>query len=191
MNDGSRINTQANPITESASEEFSVGDMSPLKSDFLVIVDDEETPRFTFSRSIKKFSNDLGINLDVQTAVNGVEALTVIKRILSLNGRIRLILSDINMPEMDGIELYHELLKIPELAGTNILFATGDPNNLDGPLGEILEQNPTHTKYLSKPTPMSTLKQIIESTYIIPASQSKDSSSTRSSTGIPIASRLK
>ena len=62
-----------------------------------LIVDDSSTMRKIISRSLRQ----AGLPVDeISEAGDGIEALNV----LSSGGSIDLILSDINMPNMDGIE---------------------------------------------------------------------------------------
>ena len=85
--------------------------MSESQKHKILIVDDEP--------DILEF---LGYNLkregyEVFTAVNGVEALAKAKEILP-----HLVILDVMMPEMDGIEACDEMRKIPELNDTIITF---------------------------------------------------------------------
>lgn len=66
----------------------------------------------------------LGYNLkkegyQVHTALNGLKAIEMAARI-----QPQLIILDVMMPEMDGIETCRELRKIPELSGSIIAFLT-------------------------------------------------------------------
>ena len=79
----------------------------------ILLVDDE--------KDILEF---LGYNLEKEgfqifTAVNGDEALEVAKKIIP-----HLILMDVMMPKMDGIETCEQIRKIPQLKGVIIAFLT-------------------------------------------------------------------
>lgn len=67
----------------------------------LLIVDDEEE----IQRTLRNFFllNDFA----VQTAGSGEQALEIIRQ-----GKVHIVLSDIKMPRMDGIELLEEIRKI-------------------------------------------------------------------------------
>jgi CheY-like chemotaxis protein len=81
-------------------------------------------------------------NYEVITAHNGYEALQEFER---SNDSISLVVSDVVMPQMDGLELYKALQEIaPEM---KILFITGHP--LEGESQALLEQGDVH--WLQKP----------------------------------------
>ena len=62
----------------------------------ILIVDDSATMRKIIARSLRDAGLAVG---DLYEAANGIEALSV----LATGKEIHLILSDVNMPEMDGI----------------------------------------------------------------------------------------
>ncbi|MCP3942000.1 MAG: SpoIIE family protein phosphatase [Desulfobacteraceae bacterium] len=90
----------------------------------ILVVDDE--PDFEalilqkFRRKIRK--NDF----EFFFARNGFEALEQLKA----NGDIDMILTDINMPQMDGLTLLEELLKLPCLTKAVVVSAYGDMDNI-------------------------------------------------------------
>ena len=85
--------------------------MTDYKKHRILLVDDEPDILEFLSYNLKKEG------FEVHTAQNGEEALNVAKRI-----RPQLIILDVMMPEMDGIETCEELKKIPELNNTIITF---------------------------------------------------------------------
>ena len=66
-----------------------------------LIIDDSSVMRKIVDRSLRQAGIDLA---EVREAANGVEALTVLK-----DNRVDLILCDINMPVMDGLEFLRQL----------------------------------------------------------------------------------
>jgi signal transduction histidine kinase len=78
----------------------------------ILLVDDEEGIRKVLSIAL----SDMGYN--VRTAKNGVEALRVFK-----DERPPIVLTDIKMPEMDGIELLRRLKKVNP--ATEVIMITG------------------------------------------------------------------
>ena len=81
-----------------------------------LIVDDSSVMRKIVERSLRQ----AGINLtQVFEAGNGSEALTT----LAAN-RVDLILCDINMPVMDGLEFVKQLLAVPNAKGVPVVIIT-------------------------------------------------------------------
>lgn len=78
----------------------------------------------------------------VDTAYSGIEAINLVKA-----GNYDLILMDHMMPEMDGIEAFHEIQKIPEKGAIPCLVLTA--NALTGVEEEYLKEG--FSGYLSKP----------------------------------------
>lgn len=79
----------------------------------VLLVDDENDILEFVSYNLKKEG------FDVYTAANGKDAIRV-----ALEVRPQLIILDVMMPEMDGIETCEELRKLPELADSIIAFLT-------------------------------------------------------------------
>jgi two-component system, chemotaxis family, chemotaxis protein CheY len=79
----------------------------------ILIVDDSASLRQVVSISLK------GAGYDVIEACDGVDALS------KLDGRkIHLIISDVNMPNMDGLTFVSEAKKLPEYKFTPIVMLT-------------------------------------------------------------------
>ncbi len=70
----------------------------------VLVVDDYEKMRGELCRILKSF------NLDIIEAVNGVEALEVLRR-----EKVDVVFTDIVMPEMDGFELCEAIRKSSEM----------------------------------------------------------------------------
>ena len=95
-------------------------------------------------------------NYRVVTAVNGVEAL---ERYEKDQSSIRMVISDVVMPEMGGVELYRQLKQ--RAGDLKMLFVTGHPMNDESQ--ELLEkgnvhwlQKPFSVKEFSQPRPCRT-----------------------------------
>jgi two-component system, chemotaxis family, chemotaxis protein CheY len=81
-----------------------------------LIVDDSSVMRKIVERSLRQ----AGINLsEVQEASNGAEALGVLD-----NGSVDLILCDINMPVMDGIEFLRQVKGVQNAQGVPVVMIT-------------------------------------------------------------------
>jgi two-component system, chemotaxis family, chemotaxis protein CheY len=82
----------------------------------VLIVDDSAVMRKIVERALRQGGLDLG---EVLEAGNGAEALTVVRR-----GGIDLILSDINMPVMDGLEFLRNLAAENLAKGVPVVMIT-------------------------------------------------------------------
>lgn len=87
-------------------------------SSAILIIDDEKNTR----EGLKQFLSSL--DYDVSLATNGKEALSIIKK-----ERPEVILSDLKMPEMDGMELLHEVKRINPDTAVIMLTAYGTVEN--------------------------------------------------------------
>lgn len=91
------------------------------KKDFgefnILIVDDEESQLSLISELIRS------TGMHFQTCKNGKEALKILK-----NGKFDLVLTDIQMPVMDGIEFISEAKKDEKLAAIPFIALSGQPN---------------------------------------------------------------
>ncbi len=74
-----------------------------------LVVDDSRAMRMIIAKTL----NELGY--EVRQASNGREALEMIE---AEKGALKLVLTDWNMPEINGLELLKRLRQIPELAGS-------------------------------------------------------------------------
>lgn len=81
----------------------------------ILIVDDSLLIR----KTEKKVFTDLGI--DILEAGNGKEALAMLEE---HHGEIALVITDINMPVMNGDELLRQIKRNPTLASTPVIVAT-------------------------------------------------------------------
>ena len=79
----------------------------------ILAVDDSASMRQMVSFTLK------GAGYDVEQATDGVEALELAK-----SDQFDLVLSDVNMPNMDGLTLTKELRSLPEYRFTPILVLT-------------------------------------------------------------------
>ncbi len=79
----------------------------------VLAVDDSKTMRDMVSFTLR------GAGYSVVEADNGVSALNVLK-----GQKVDLIITDINMPQMDGITLVKNVRGLPQYAGTPILVLT-------------------------------------------------------------------
>ena len=86
----------------------------------ILVVDDEPDLETLVTQSFRKRVR--GGEIEFLFAHDGVEAL----KVLSQRPDVDLLLSDINMPRMDGLTLLEELQKADEKLATLIVSAYGD-----------------------------------------------------------------
>ena len=87
-----------------------------MKRPRILIVDDSSVMRKIVERSLRQAGLEIG---DVVEAGNGIEALAAVRE-----APFDLILSDINMPAMDGIEFLRELVTVDSAKGTPVVMVT-------------------------------------------------------------------
>jgi two-component system chemotaxis response regulator CheY len=82
----------------------------------ILIVGDSAVMRKIIERALRQAGLDLG---EVLEASNGVEAPVEVQK-----GSLDIILSDINMPVMDGLEFHKTLPTIPAAKGVPVIMIT-------------------------------------------------------------------
>ena len=119
----------------------------------ILVVDDEADLEVLIKQKFRKQIREN--EYDFTFAQNGVEALTKI----AVNPDIGLVLSDINMPEMDGLTLLHKIneLKNPALKAV-IVSAYGDMDNIR------IAMNRGAFDFLTKPIDFNDLETTIAKT---------------------------
>ena len=105
----------------------------------VLIVDDSSVMRKIVERALRQGGLDLG---EVLEAANGAEALVEVRK-----GSLDLILSDINMPVMDGLEFLKNLAGVEEAKGVPVVMIT-----TEGSESRVVEALSNGAKgYLRKP----------------------------------------
>lgn len=114
----------------------------------IMVVDDMSTSRGLLTQAL----DALGIR-NVAAAADGRSALQALSK-----SPVHLVISDYNMPEMDGLHLLHYLRSTPATAKIGFLLVTGraDPAIIEK--GRQLGMN----NYLKKPFQTEDLKKAIE-----------------------------
>src|SRR5208283_3959871 len=80
-----------------------------------LVVDDSRAVRMILSRTLKE------LGYEVREAANGREALDVIE---SERNSVDLLVTDWNMPEMNGLELLKQLRRNPEFSSLVVVMVT-------------------------------------------------------------------
>jgi CheY-like chemotaxis protein len=124
----------------------------PMRTLNILLVDDDEVDVMNVQRSFKKnnISNPLYI------AGNGVEALEMLRN-GSVPAQNRLILLDINMPKMNGIEFLRALRADPALRSSPVVVLT--TSNDDKDRMESFELNVAG--YLIKPVTFNSFVELM------------------------------
>ena len=114
-----------------------------------LIVDDSKTIRVIVRRIL------LELGYEVCEAADGKQALKVIE---TENGAVSLVLTDWNMPEMNGLELLKQLRQKPELAKLKVVMVTTE-TELEH-MGSALAAGAN--EYVMKPFTKDILKEKLE-----------------------------
>lgn len=114
----------------------------------VMVVDDMSTSRGLITQALDSF----GIR-QINTAENGTAALQALAR-----KPVHLVISDYNMPQMDGLKLLHHLRAAPQTKGTGFILITGQAQQQIIDHGKQLGMN----NFLEKPFQPSDLRACIE-----------------------------
>ncbi|MBJ6122121.1 response regulator [Sphingomonas mollis] len=114
----------------------------------VMVVDDQASMRAMIRRSLQ----DLGFK-DVRDKGAAVDALASVK-----SDRVHLIVSDYNMPDMDGLQFLEEVRKDPVIGKTVFIMLTGSADREVVQKAAALGVN----NYLMKPFAPAALKDKIE-----------------------------
>ena len=111
----------------------------------ILVVDDEENARIGLSRLLAKEG------FVVDSVANGFEALSYLQQ-----QEVNLVVTDINMPEMNGIAFLRELNK--SFPNTNVIMITA----YGGVESYIEAMNLGAFEYINKPVKIEELKSILK-----------------------------
>jgi len=150
-----------NELIEILDVEKILNDISPVSTDLsaevagrlkidnkqekiIFIADDSSVAR----NQVKKALSSLG--LDIEMAKNGLDALTRLKEIAAETGdvtdRVGVLVSDIEMPEMDGYTLCAEIRNKPELKNLHVILHT----SLSGVFNQAMVQKVGADDFIAK-----------------------------------------
>ncbi|HXB98031.1 MAG TPA: response regulator [bacterium] len=116
----------------------------------VLIVDDSATTRGIVKKVLQLSELPLG---SVQEAGNGIQALAVLRR-----DWVDLVLADLNMPEMGGLELIETMAKDPLLAGVPVVVVSSEGNQT---VIDSLASKGTRG-FIRKPCEPAMLRRVIE-----------------------------
>lgn len=121
--DVEKILNEISPLDTDVSEEVVAGiNTEQLGEKIIFIADDSSVAR----NQVKKALSALG--LEIEMAKNGSEALERLKELAAETGdvtdKVGVLVSDIEMPEMDGYTLTAEIKNLPELQKLHVVLHT-------------------------------------------------------------------
>ena len=115
------------------------------KSGRVLVVDDEPIMRTLFRRSLQS------AGFEVVVAVDGPDGLRKLRR----DPEIRLVLLDLNMPDMDGWGFREEQRADPQLKDVPTVIVTGEP------LAKLVQTELHAAEYLLKPVGRAHLISVV------------------------------
>lgn len=113
-----------------------------------MVVDDMSTSRGLITQALEGF----GVR-QIESAADGQEALQKIS-----NWPVHLVISDMNMPGMNGLQLLHALRSTPQTKGVGFLLITGKADREIIEYGKKLGMN----NFVKKPFQPDQLRTAIE-----------------------------
>lgn len=119
--------------------------MSTLRK--VLIVEDSNA-----TRALLRAAVELITEVEVHTAINGFDALKVLPR-----HRFELIITDINMPDINGFELINFVKKNPHYRETPLFVITTEGKDQDRERGFALGAN----EYVVKPFSSDYLRELV------------------------------
>ncbi|QMU30448.1 response regulator [Adhaeribacter radiodurans] len=120
----------------------------------ILIVDDDDVSRFLITRVVRSVAQAN----QIQTAGNGEEALLLLNQGCSSNNCPELILLDINMPIMNGLEFLQELQNSPIVTCALKIAVLTTSNN---PLDYLLAHEYPIIAFLEKPLTEDMFKTVL------------------------------
>ena len=148
--EGSTFHITAN--FEQATSSQQVPDYIPDLNGYpVVVVDDNQTNRAILKEMLENWG------MSVQTVESGPQAIDVLQQTAHQHNSLPLVISDVNMPEMDGFTLVERLRSTAALKSTTIIMLTSSGRSGDVQRGEALGVS----AYLLKPVKQSELLDAI------------------------------
>ncbi|GAA6185355.1 MULTISPECIES: chemotaxis protein CheV [Alteromonadaceae] len=145
--DVEKILNEISPLKTEVSEDLAADlnmSESPANDKIIFIADDSSVAR----SQVKKALAALGLNIEV--AKNGLEALNRLKEIAAETGdvtdKVGVLVSDIEMPEMDGYTLTAEIKNTPELSKLKVVLHT----SLSGVFNQAMVQKVGADDFIAK-----------------------------------------
>ncbi|MCP4592822.1 MAG: response regulator [bacterium] len=138
----------ANPVDPPRRKALpNAADAEALRGKRTLIVDDSATNRWVLNAMLESWG------LETTSASNGPEALELLKTSTAAGDPLELVILDVQMPKMDGLQVEHCIRNEPECGSPQIVFLSSM-----GSKGEWLDpQVASRTAYIAKPVKQSVL----------------------------------
>ncbi len=147
--DVERVLADIIPPTTEISEDIIEKDLSELVGDRqleILSVDDSHTARRQIIETVK----NLGLNINVITAHDGLRGLQTLQEWvaegINVNEKLLMVITDAEMPEMDGYRMTHEIRNDPNLKDLYVVMHT----SLSGSFNEAMVEKVGCDGFLSK-----------------------------------------
>jgi two-component system chemotaxis response regulator CheV len=158
--DVERVLADIIPPTTEVSEGIIGDDLQGLVGDKaleILSVDDSRTARRQIIETVK----NLGLNITVTTAHDGLQGLELLQKWtaegIDVNEKLLMVITDAEMPEMDGYRMTHEIRNDPKLKDLHVVMHT----SLSGSFNEAMVEKVGCNGFLSKfrPDALATVVQ--------------------------------
>jgi signal transduction histidine kinase/CheY-like chemotaxis protein len=138
-------------LAKTPAKQFSTPDLLKLRDLAVLVVDNNATNR----RILREIL--VGWHMTPTLVEGGREALAALQKAKASGNSLSLVLTDTQMPDMDGFTLVERIKQNPELAGTTIIVLTSAGQRGDGARCRELGV----AGYLTKPIKQSELREAI------------------------------
>ena len=122
-----------------------------LEGGRVLVVDDNQTNREILRQQLESW------HMHVACAQSGAEALRLMSQAVATSASFELIVLDMHMPEMDGLQLARAIKALPEFSDTPLLMLASTLANM----GEIERAAAGIQRYLNKPVRRADLQRVI------------------------------
>ncbi len=154
--DVEKVLAEINPIKPGVSDEFSRPELVEQRRLPVLVVDDSSTARSLITRTLDQ------IGFSSITAKSGKEGLDILQKMAGegqpMANRLALVISDIEMPEMDGYTLTAEIKKDDRLKGLHVILHS----SMSGGFNDALAQKVGADCFLPKFNPDELARVVLE-----------------------------
>ncbi len=154
--DVEKVLAEINPIKHGVSDNFGRPELLDQRLLPILVVDDSSTARSLITRTLDQ------LGLSSITAKSGKEGLDILQKMAGegqpMANRLSLVISDIEMPEMDGYTLTTEIKKDDRLKGLHVILHS----SMSGGFNDALAQKVGADCFLPKFNPDELARVVLE-----------------------------